>query len=266
MSSTDRSTLAQLAAATVIAEIAWAGPRDDVRAAPVVPLTAGEDVVVALPYAERELADALAAAEAVALVASDRRLTLSGWQPLAAVGRMELEHDPAGTRFRTQFVEEELRKYPPSRLLANSLMDRREHWWFMPRLICRLVDVRAVHAVAARGDPAEGVLAWRAADGLRVESVEPAALGAGDLRLRTLSGDVLAGAGDPACLLRHDFSVPDLERRSRLVERGRLEGDALRVRVREGALTLPATPGLLARVRRHRAFARACRREPARGR
>ena len=47
MNSTDRSTLARVAAATVVAELAFAVRADTVGAAAVTPLTAGEDVLLA---------------------------------------------------------------------------------------------------------------------------------------------------------------------------------------------------------------------------
>jgi hypothetical protein len=258
------SAFRRAAAATVVAEVAFGTADGGVAAAAVTPLADGDDVVLALPYADRGLADALASADEVALALTDERLTLAGWEPLAALGRMVVEADADGARFRGGLVDDELRKYPPARLLADSLMDRREHWWYMPRLVCRLRDVRHVHPLAARSGPAQGVLAWADAAGLRVDAVEVDGLAGGDLRVRSLAGAVLAGAADPACLLRHDFSIPDLERRSGLVEHGRLEGDVLRVTGREGELALPAVPGLVTRLRRQRAFARACRRELAR--
>lgn len=266
MPSTNRAAVVRSATATVMAELAFTRADGSVGAAVVTPLTDADDVVVALPYAERALADRLAAAEAVALVMSDARMTLSGWEPLGVIGRMEVEADPDGRRFRETLVDDELRKHPPSRLLADSLIARHEHWWFLPRLLCRFTWLDRIRAVTPRQDPASGVLAWWTPDGLDVATVEPGPLGDADLRLRSLSGELLGGAGDPACLIRHDFSTPDLERRTLLVERGRLEGDALRVTEREGTLTLPDPPSLLSRLRRHRAFARACRRELRRAR
>jgi hypothetical protein len=260
----DATALQSAAAATVRAELGFARPDGTVDGAVVTPLTADGDVVVALPYAERALAEALTAADAVVLVLSDARLTLGGWRALAATGRMQLEPDPEGARFRDGLVEDELRKYPPARLLANSLMDRRENWWFMPRLICRLTALQDVRPVSARRSPERhGTLVWADAAGLRADTVEVAELG-GDRRVRSLGGARLAGAADPACLVRHDCSMPDLERRSVLRERGRLESDVLRVAEREGAVALPGPPGLLVRIRQHRALARACRRELAR--
>lgn len=82
------------------------------------------------------------------------------------------------------------------------------------------------------------------------------------LVLASLDGGELPAPG-PSTLLRHDCSIPDMEQRSALVQRGRLEGAALLVADVEGDLALPEPAGLLTRYRRARAFERACRRQLA---
>jgi hypothetical protein len=256
--------IVRAAGATVVAELVAARPDGELEVATVTPLV-DEDggIVVALPYAHRDLADGLVAARHLALVLSDDRMALRGWEPLVSPVRAEVDPDPKGDRFRDVLLDQELGKHPPSRLLADSLRDRRDHWWFLARLLCRLAPLGEVRPITARHDPTTGVLAWTSASGLEVETVAVVDADEGTCRLQTLSGRVLRGAGDPALLFRHDYSQPDLERRSELRESGRLEGGELRAVRREGELTLPDPPKLLERIHRHRAFAKACRRQLA---
>lgn len=254
-------------ASAVVAEIAYTTASGEVDAAVVHPLPHDGAVVLALPFARSALAGALAAARAVVVVGSDARLVLRGWSAAAATGRMRVETDLDGRWFAEHLVEEELRRYPPSRLLADSLMQRREHWWYLPRHVCRLADVTWRASVGERDDPlTTGMLAWDAADGLRADTVAVAGTGGDRVLVRSLAGRPLSGAADPACLLLHDWSVPDFERRTALVLQGRLEGDRLVVERRRGDAALPRPPGLLSRWGQARAFARACRQEIARAR
>jgi hypothetical protein len=252
---------------SVTAEALFTTPDGRVDAAVVHPLELDGEPLIALPFARRALAESLGAARSVALVGSDSRLVLRGWAPGAAVGTVGVTADLGGRWFTEELLEEELRRYPPSRLLADSLMQRREHWWYLPRLVCRLEGVVLESRVAARDDPrTTGVLAWDAADGLHADTVEVAGLETERVTVRSLARATIAGASDPACLLLHDFSVPDLEQRSSLTAQGRLEGDRLVVEHRRGALGLPPPAGLRRRWRDARAFARDCRREVSRAR
>lgn len=251
----------------MLAELAYVTAGGGVDAAVVQPLVHDGTIVLALPFSRRPLADALATARAAVLVSSDSRLVLRGWAPTAATGRVRVEADIDGRWFSDALLDAELRKYPPARLLADSLMQRHEHWWYLPRLLCRMEPLEQVHAVAPRDDPATtGVLAWDAPAGLRVTTVAVTDDGPDRVTLRGLDASDISGAGDPACLLLHDFSVPDLEERSEYVVQGRLEGDRLLVERRRGSPGLPAPARLVARYRNARRFARACRREIARAR
>lgn len=260
MRDTDEAKLTRAAAASVVAELLYARPGSEgLGAAVVTPLVDDGRIVVALPYADRQLADALAAAEEVALVLSDDRMALRGWEPLTVTGRIEVEPDPDGDRFRDRLLDQELRKYPPSRLLVDSLRDRRDHWWYLPRLVCRLHLTGAVRALTPRTTPTSGVLGWRSPAGLEAEVVEVVDADEDRMELRAGSGREMRGAGEPALLLRHDYSQPDLERRSERRESGRLNGSVLTQVTREGELALPDPPGLLTRFRRFRSLAKACR-------
>jgi len=264
----DRDTrrLARAADATVVAELLYARPDGGIGAVTVTPLVADDRVVVALPFADRVLAEELAEADHVAMVLSDDRMALRGWEPLAVAARVEVDPDVEGHRFTDEFLDEELRKHPPSRVLADALRDRRDNWWYLPRLLCRIIPTGGSRTIGPRSDPTTGVLAWVSADGMDVESVEVTDADEHTLRIRALSGREVRGAGEPALLFRHDYSQPDLERRSQRHETGRLDGAALRDVTREGELALPDPPGLLERVRRHRALSKTCRRELARTR
>lgn len=243
--------------AAVLAEVFF-GSECHLEATTAVPLTSDGDVVLALTFAEHRLAEALAAADRVALVVSDDRMALRGWAPLALLGTVTVEPGTDGRRFEEVWLDEELRKHPPSRRFADAYRDRRDHWWYLPRLICRLSIMRT-QEVARRSDPTSGVLGWWATDGLQVDTVEVVDADDQALHLCSLSERALRGDDAPALLFRHDHSRPDLERRSARHEAGRLRGDRLVVEQRSGDLRLPATEKLWARIRSHRDLSRRCR-------
>ena len=261
---TDMSRLTRAANATVVAEAMFVRPDGDLHAVTVTPLVSDASVIIALPYAHRELAEDLAAAAQFALVLSDDRMTLRGWEPLTVRAKIEVEHDLDGDRFNDGLVDQELRKHPPSRVLLDSLRDRHDHWWYVPRLLCHVVPTAPVQALTSRSDPTSGVLARSTADGLTIDTVEVVDADTDHLEVRSLSDREVAGDGEPALLFRHDYSQPDLERRSERHEAGRLYGTELRDVVRTGDLVLPEPPSLRERIRSHRALSKGCRRELAR--
>ena len=248
----------------VLAEVGWRRADGSVGAVARVPLLDDGVPVLALTYDERALAEELAASRSVVLVVSDAQWALRGWEPLAIEGRAALHHDPDGEAFEATLVEDELRKHPPSRLRVDSLLQRREHWWYLGRLLLRLERRRLLPAPAARTSPEEGVLVWDAGEALAVDTVAVDAWDATTVRVGSLGGGALAAPrGAAACLLRHEAS-PDLERRAELQLRGTLDGDRLAVTERRGAAALPAVPGwwqrLRAEKRRERDCSRAIRR------
>ena len=258
--------LTRAANATVVAEVMFARPGGELRAMTATPLVSDSSVIIALPYAHRELAEELSAADHLALVFSDDRMTLRGWEPLAVQARVEVEHDLDGDRFNDGLVDQELRKHPPSRVLLDSLRDRHDHWWYVPRLLCRVVPTAPAQTITRRSDPTSGVLA-RATDGsLTIDTVEVIDADTDHLDIRSLSDREVDGDGESALLFRHDYSQPDLERRSERHEAGRLYGAELRDVARTGELVLPEPPSLRERIRRHRALSKGCRRELARAR
>ncbi|MGH3664503.1 MAG: pyridoxamine 5'-phosphate oxidase family protein, partial [Egibacteraceae bacterium] len=148
---------------------------------------------------------------------------------------------------------QELWKYPPSRLLADSRLLRREHWWYLPRLLA-VFEPGDSHPVALQPDDG-GVLAWQAEDRLRAVPVSVDRPGNPVVAVR---GDGLPERADQALVACHDFAVPDRERATTLTLAGRLDGSRLHVTDRDGSARLPAPPGLLSRIRRQRDLRRRC--------
>lgn len=236
-----------------VAELVWRSGSDaPPRALGAVPLLLGEQPVLALPWADAEAARAAAASAEIALVLSEPRLTGPSWTPLVAHGRMRLVEDGDGSLFTEQLLAQELRKHPPSRALADSPIVRREHWWYLPRLVLLLEPV-AVERVEARIGPQDAVLAVDD-DGLVVRTVGVADWAADEL---ALTGGPQHARG-PAVLVGQQVSEPDLERWTVHVTEGDYESGALRAVRHPPTRRLEPVPGLLARVRRQRALERAC--------
>jgi hypothetical protein len=255
--------LAVAVRAATVAELCWRRPDGLPGAAPVVPLVLAGAPVVAVPYAHEAWARTVAASPTAGLVLSDPRMTGSAWRSLAVVGTPTLVEDEEGEVFCAQLLEEELRKHPPSRAYADSALLRREHWWYLPRLLLRLED-GVPREVGARDGDRDAVLTVATADGgLHVDTVRVEDWDADPVDVRSLgspgSTAVRRDPPDgPAVLLGHEFSVPDLERWSPHVTTGTLAGGRLAVDARPEGRGLERVPGLLARVRRHRALEKAC--------
>lgn len=247
------------AARAARAELAWwtADGRPDAVA--IVPLVLDDDVVAALPFSEAAVARQLSQVSTATLVCSDSRMALKGWSPCATRVAVDVTADLTGAWTWTGALDQEVRKHPPSRLLVDTAIQRREHWWYVPRWVVRLRPTGAAWPVARRG-PDDGVLFVADVDAPAACSVAVRDWSAD--RVRTISLDPttadLDGVGGPALLFGHDFSVPDQERTSRLALRGELDAGVVTVSGREGRLALPDTR-LLRRLRAHYRLERACR-------
>ena len=242
-----------------VAELVWIDKSGSPRATAVVPLEHEGRPTLALHWSAWDPARELAACPASALVLSDRRQAQRDWEPGVLHGRMRLLVDHDGSVFAEQLLDQELRKHPPSRAYADSAVLRREHWWFLPRLLLVLEPTGAA-PVQERSDPeATGVLAVVGADGgLDVDTV---AVRVSDAGARCVSlGGRRAPAAGPAVLLRHDFAVPDLERWGRSPAYGRWDGQALHTDDTVTGPVLPPVPGLRERLRTHRELEKQCRR------
>lgn len=245
------SAMAAVRAAGV-AELLWRTPDGPPGAVGVVPLVLGGKPAVALPWAQVEAAHQVAASDATALVLSDPRLAGPAWAPVVATGRFELVEDTTGELFTESLLDQELRKHPPSRALADSPMLRREHWWYLPRLVLVLDAVDLVPGGRREG-PADVVLGLD--DGaLSVRTVRVPDWDADPLELR--GGP--AGASGPAVLVGQELSVPDVERWTVHTTTGRYADGRLTGVRPAGTRDLEPVPGLLARLRRQRSLERAC--------
>ncbi|GAB3855223.1 hypothetical protein GCM10029963_49600 [Micromonospora andamanensis] len=243
--------------AATVGELAWLDRDGRPQARPVTPLLLGDRPAVAFPYAEVGLARQLATAPDAALVVSDDRLTGRTWRPVAVAGRPRLTEDRDGALFVERLLDQELRKYPPARALIDSPLLRREHWWYLPRLIVALEVVSATAVGARVGGAGEVLAVARDDQHLYVDSVtRPDREGAEPVRVRSLAGRLPANG--PAVLLGHDFSAPDLERWTPWTTRGELTDGVLAVTAAPARTALAPPLGLWRRLTRQRRLARAC--------
>ena len=231
-----------------LAAIAWLAADGTPDAASVFPLTENGVPFVALPYARLELARALAASTEVVAVTAP--VAGGAVPPVAVRGRVEVIEDPKGERFHTRgLIEMELAKYPTSRRRLDSLLLRREHWWFLPRLLVRIVGLGGAHtlprddALLITGGPSLEVSACH------LEHRDPLVLGA----------EARPGGERPAVVLEHGGDLPELERAWERRWRGTLVGDRFETDsvTGEGPSDRPLT--LRQRVRAEKQLERACK-------
>ncbi|MGI8947183.1 MAG: hypothetical protein ACR2FV_04255 [Ornithinimicrobium sp.] len=261
----DAGRAAQRVRASSVGDLAWIDNDGAPAVAPVLPLTRGEDVLLALTFDQVRWAHQLAVAGRVVLVLRDPRGTGSAFEPAAWRADVRLQIDPDGDFYQEHLITQELRRYPPSRTLVDSPMLSREHWWYLPRLIVHLDDMVALESVPrARTDGRDHLLAG-ARDGIPTVSTvrtATAAPGEGPVPVEVTGGD--SPVPGPAVLFAQDASYPDLERWVGWSWRG-----VLRLEEEHGVLVggigpdrigLPPTPGLGRRWRTHRELQRNCRR------
>jgi hypothetical protein len=227
-----------------LAEVVWLDPDGRPDAATVVPLLQDGAPALALTYHRLEVARSLAASPAVCLAVATPSVA-GGLQPVSATGHFELEEDPTGLRFQERLLDQELAKCPPSRRRADSLLLRREHWWFLPRLL-----LRASRLGATRTHPARDALAAVATeDGLHITTVD----------LDDEEGVTTPLPDGPAAILRHGARVPDLEHRWVSRWRGEVTHGCFTATMTEH-FGSPARPqGVLGRWRDEVALERGCR-------
>lgn len=263
------ATPAEAVRASSLAELAWAGADGSPRATGVMALTRGEQVLLALTFDRAELARDVAAARGpVVLSLTEPRGAASGFRPVGLVGRPRLEVDTEGEVYADELRMEELRRYPPARLLADSPLLCREHWWWLPRLLVTLEDPVSV-PLPARTEPEEHLLVapGRERPLVAVVRLDPDALAEPEqpeLSLTVLGGSLPDRPG-PAVVLGQDASFPDLERWGRWRWEGLLRpstgGRPARLTVTSAPASTgcPPVPSVWQRWRRQRALARACR-------
>lgn len=209
---------------------------------------------LAFTYADAEPARELAASSKVGLAFTERRGTGRTFRPMVAAGTPRLVEDPDGALFGADLLDQELRRFPPARLLADSALLRREHWWYLPRLVVEL-DVESVRLLP-NGQAGDHLLVTSAGSGLL--EATPARVVEESADTLRLDLDAVPDAG-PALLFGQDASFPDLERWSQWRFRGTWDGQAFRVLEAPQRRGLAPVPGILARWRRQRNLERACR-------
>jgi hypothetical protein len=246
--------IAELVGASSVSELCWVGDAGRPQARGVVALVRGLRPVLAFTYADELVARDVAGARHVALVLSEPRSTGTAFRPVVLTGRPRLVEDPSGDLFLTELVTQELRRYPPSRLLADSPLLMREHWWYLPRLVVE-IDVDSLEPSLPRVAPHDHVLV--VSDGST-----PVVRLAG---LADRSGDriELDVAGTPAppgraLIFGQEASFPDLELWSQWRYRGHADADAFTVEEAPARTGLGPPPGLMRRWRRQRELERSC--------
>ncbi len=259
MSLYDRQTLTTTTELAAVAAFAYAGADGTPHLMPVTPLLLDGDPAFTLPYARLELAREIFASSQAALLYADSRLAYVGWSPLAATVKAEVIPDPEGELFCEKLLHQELRKFPPDRQLIDSPLLRRENWWYVPRLIVRLVEPGEPRPVARRETQDHGVLAYVSDKGLTAESVRVADWGAERISVGLSGVNERSVERSPATLLYYDFEVPDMDPRTSFLAAGRLENGRLSVAHRSGSRTLGKRPGLIARWRAQRDLERRCK-------
>jgi hypothetical protein len=246
--------ISDVVSASSLGELCWVDTAGLPQARGVVALVRGECPAFAFTYADEPVARDVARATEVVLALTETRSTGRGFRPLLVTGRPRLVEDPKGDLYLEDLVVQELRRYPPSRLLADSPLLMREHWWYLPRLVVE-VDVDAVEPMPRRSDTHDHVLV--VADG-----ATPVARLAGirDRLEERLEVDVEGRPvpGGPAVLFGQDASFPDLEQWTQWRYRGIWDGTSLAVEEAPARAGLGPMPGLLQRWRRQRALERAC--------
>lgn len=232
-----------------LAAIAWRAPDGTPDAASVIPLAHGARPCLALTYAELGLARALEAS--TELILAVLVPSPAGDDPPVRVrGRAEVMDDPEGTAFHDRgLLDMELAKHPPSRRRLDSLLVRREHWWFVPRL---LVDIGGL-GDARTVPPADALLVTGGPD-----------LDAGPCHLEQRTPLVLRADGResgrrPAVILEHGADLPDMERPWERRWRGTLDGDRFETDTLTGERPRPDPLTLRERIRAERQLERACR-------
>lgn len=252
-----------------LADVAWIGDDGALQACGALVLLWDETPAIAFSYAYADLARSIAAAPLATFAFTDIRSTSKTFTPAALIGRPSLVEDVDGDIFAENLLEQELRRYPPARIFADSFLLRREHWWYLPRLIVRL-DVDAMRPMPPRvgsmpddtGDR-EYLLAARVDDRIETHLVKVPNGGVSDSLPLTPVEDRQLPSGQ-AILLGQDASFPDLAQWSSWVYRGMSTGSHFKVTEAPSNLGIGQVPSVWQRMRQQHAFGRACRKGIAR--
>jgi hypothetical protein len=242
------------------AELGWCDADGELHAIAFTPLVIDETITAALPFDRTATARMLAAANSAVVVLSDSRMALRGWSPWAQPVRLYVSADRAGDWTWTGALDQEVRKYPPSRLLIDTPIQRREHWWYVPRWVVRLQPAGAADPIARRGGPDDAVAFELDSGGLRAWTAAVDDWHAPQVQLTALDHRTRLGERAAALAFTHDFSIPDMERWNSHELVGTRRGTRLEVAKRRGRPTLEPPDGLVKRLSRHWRRERGCRR------
>ncbi|WP_028661846.1 hypothetical protein [Saccharomonospora saliphila] len=264
-----RGEFAALWRRAITAEVCWLGADGTPTALTATPLLDRGVPCVALPYARADEAESLRAADTVAFAVTDSRSLPADGNGLARTGAVEVVDDLDGDHFTVELLGQELLKYPPSRVLADSPLLCRENWWWLPRIIVRLTRGGHTARLPARTDPARHALhALLVSAGGGQPRVDTAHVGplddaeTGDpVPLRAVSGGGLPDRTGAGMVFGYDYSVPDLERWETWSAVGTVADRALEVTRRHGRQDTDLAPlRLVRRIRGQRSMAARCRR------
>ncbi len=223
-----------------------------------------DEPCVALPYSMAGTALSLRGRHVAFSVSAE---DAGGRSAVVGTGPVEVVEDLDGTEFVEHMVEQEVIKHPPTRLRADSLLARRENWWWVPRLLVSLKSVEEQHGLHPRTRADDALLVRDRSGRPQVDVVTAEDWSNGStesLILWSRGGGLLEGSGEPAFVFAHQYS-PDFERWERWSRSGSLSGESLLVTEAEGTPVgeFPSGPlqpfGLLERFSNHRSLARTCR-------
>ena len=241
--------------AAQLGELVWDTP-DGPDAMPVVPLSDDGVACIALPYSELARADALAAAGTAVACIADTTLA-RGADTLSVRVRVRRIDDLDGEHFETsQLLMQELAKHPPSRRRLDSILLRREHWWFLPRVLLHLEPVEDPRPLIPTG-ALLGVHGVQGPTSLEVSAVSVVSRERDALLLDAATGAPSAGPAR-AVVLEHGAEPPDLERTWGTRTTGTLAGSQLTVASLDRWGRSDRMPTLLQRVRDEWSVERAC--------
>ncbi|WP_028279918.1 hypothetical protein [Arthrobacter sp. H5] len=245
--------------ASSVIDLAWLDGSGAPDACAAVALWWQGKPAVAFTYAYADLARRVAASPAAALVFTETRSTGRSFAPAALLGRPRLTEDTDGAVFSDDLLEQELRRYPPSRVFADSYLLRRENWWYLPRLIVQF-DVDAGVPVPVRTPgAADQHLLVTAVDGRLVPRLVAVGHddGGGSLALTPADGRALPEG--QAVLIGQDATFPDMAQWTSWRYRGMSTGSELVVTERPARVGLESTPTIWQRYRLQRDFSKSCR-------
>ncbi len=250
--------MVEAVAASSLSELAWVDGSGAPEVRGTVALLRGDVPVLAFTYADAPVASAVAAAAQVTLSLTESRSTGRGFAPLLLRGRPRLVPDPAGTVFTDELLDQELRRFPPARVLADSPLLRREHWWYLPRLLVE-IDVDSVQPIPVRSDARDHLLVVAGGDGPEVVVAGSAEESPEQLSLDVREPPVRPTGAGRAVLFGQDASFPDLERWSQWRYRGTFGSDTFEVHEAPARVGLGPAPGVRTRWRRQRQLEKQCR-------